>query len=68
MPSLVIGAERDWTFPPELGPRRSAAALPNSTYLEIPDAGHFPWVENTAVFIDGMREWLTATNRSGGRG
>lgn len=62
MPSLVIGAERDWTFPPELGPRRSAAALPNSTYVEIPDAGHFPWVENTAAFIDGMREWLATTD------
>lgn len=62
MPSLVIGAERDWTFPPDLGPRRSAAALPNSTYLEIPDSGHYPWIENTMVFIDGVRNWFTATD------
>lgn len=62
MPSLVIGADQDWTFPPALGPRRSAAALPNSTYLEIPESGHFPWVENTPAFIGGLGDWLTATN------
>jgi proline iminopeptidase len=62
MPSLVVGAERDWTFPPALGPRRSAAALPASTYLEIADAGHYPWIENTADFIGGVQEWLRRTN------
>jgi proline iminopeptidase len=61
VPSLVISAERDWTFPPALGPRRSAAALRDSTYLEIPESGHYPWVENTSTFIDGVRDWLVAT-------
>lgn len=62
MPSLVIGAENDWTFPPALGPRPSAAALPNSTYLEVPEAGHFPWVENPEVFLGGVSKWLSTTN------
>ena len=63
VPSLVIGAERDWTFPPDVAPKRTAAALPRSTYLEIPDSGHYPWVEQPDLFVEGVRAWLQDTMR-----
>ena len=43
-PVLVIGFADDVVLPPHLG-REVANALPNGSYLEIPDTGHLGFIE-----------------------
>ena len=47
-PVLVIGFADDVVTPPHLG-REVASALPNGSYLEIPDTGHLGFVEQPHV-------------------
>ena len=47
-PVLVIGFSDDVVLPPHLG-REVADALPNGRYLEIPDTGHFGFIEKPQV-------------------
>jgi pimeloyl-ACP methyl ester carboxylesterase len=43
-PVLVIGFADDVVLPPHLG-QEVADALPNGSYLEIPDTGHLGFIE-----------------------
>ncbi len=68
VPTLVIGATQDWTFPPEHGPRKIAAAVPGSTYVEIDQCGHYPFIEQTeefnaivAAFLDTLPPWPSSS-------
>ncbi len=45
-PALVIGFADDVVSPPHLG-REVADALPNGNYLQIPDAGHLGFLEQS---------------------
>lgn len=45
---LVIGFGDDIVIPPHLG-REVADAIPNGSYLEIPDAGHLGFIEQPQV-------------------
>lgn len=50
IPTLVMGATQDWTFPPEHGPKKIHAAVPGSTYVEFGECGHMPFIEQTEQF------------------
>ncbi len=47
-PALVIWGERDPWLNPELG-EAYASALPHAALERVPDAGHWPWLDQPAV-------------------
>ncbi len=57
-PTLVLGAARDWTFPLEVGPRRTHRMIAGSSYHEFPESGHFPYIEEHDDYIEVVSGWL----------
>ncbi|MEO6083214.1 MAG: alpha/beta hydrolase [Umezawaea sp.] len=41
--------------------RALAALFPTATYLEQPDAGHFPWLDDPQWLVEHLTAWLTTT-------
>ncbi|CAM3195222.1 alpha/beta fold hydrolase [Nocardioides dubius] len=58
VPTLVLGAARDWTFPVAVGARRTHGLIAGSSYHEFADSGHFPYVEENAEFLEVVTGWL----------
>lgn len=58
MPSLVVWGTRD-PYIPERFARAYARALPNSELLELPDAGHWWWLDRPDA-IERVVDFLTA--------
>ncbi|RNL61936.1 alpha/beta hydrolase [Nocardioides marmoriginsengisoli] len=58
VPTLVLGAARDWTFPLDVGARRTHRLIEGSSYHEFADSGHFPYVEEHDEFIEVVAGWL----------
>jgi pimeloyl-ACP methyl ester carboxylesterase len=56
MPALVIWGQADPYIPARFG-RAYADALGNAELLELPDAGHWPWLDRPDV-IDSVAEFL----------
>lgn len=54
VPTLVICGALDQATPPPLN-RAIAEAVPGTPYLEIPECGHCPPLENPAAFLDVLR-------------
>lgn len=59
MPALVVWGARDPYIPARFG-RAYAEALPNSELLELPDAGHWPWLDRPDA-IDRVAGFLGAS-------
>jgi pimeloyl-ACP methyl ester carboxylesterase len=59
MPALVVWGLKDPYIPARFG-RAYAAALQRSELIELPDAGHWPWLDRPEV-IDRVVEFLSAT-------
>jgi pimeloyl-ACP methyl ester carboxylesterase len=57
-PVLVIGFADDVVLPPHLG-REVAEALPNGSYLQIPDTGHLGFVEAPHAVNAAALEFFT---------
>jgi pimeloyl-ACP methyl ester carboxylesterase len=57
-PALVVWGGRDPYLPVEFG-RAYAERLPNAELLEVPEAGHWPWIERPAL-IDRIVAFLEA--------
>ncbi len=56
IPALVLyGADE---LGATLGGTALAEALPNATYALIPNAGHFPFIENPTAFFAAIRDFL----------
>jgi pimeloyl-ACP methyl ester carboxylesterase len=58
MPALVVWGARDPYIPVRFG-RAYAEALPNAELLELPDAGHWPWLDRPDT-IDRVAGFLGA--------
>ncbi len=58
-PALIVVGEDDFICSPESATRMHLA-LPNSKYLLIEKAGHFPWMEQPTEFETRVSEFLTA--------
>ena len=56
IPTLIIRGEHD--FIPESASRRIVASLQPSRFVEIPDAGHFAFVEQPEVVCSAIAEFL----------
>jgi len=57
VPTLIIVGAEDATTPPALS-KAMAAAIPNSTFIEIAGAGHFANAEAPAEFNEAILGWL----------
>jgi pimeloyl-ACP methyl ester carboxylesterase len=58
-PTLVVWGERDVVTPPAYG-RAVAAALPGSTFVSVPDAGHVPFRESPEAVWAALDRFLRA--------
>jgi pimeloyl-ACP methyl ester carboxylesterase len=58
MPALVVWGMKDPYIPARFG-SAYAQALPNAQLLELPDAGHWPWLDRPDV-IERIAEFLAA--------
>jgi pimeloyl-ACP methyl ester carboxylesterase len=59
VPSLVVVGSEDVLTPPG-DMRRMAAAIPGSTFVEIPGAGHLANLEDPTAFNDALQSFLEA--------
>ncbi|MGH2560775.1 MAG: alpha/beta fold hydrolase [Thermomicrobiales bacterium] len=57
VPALVLVGEQDWLTPPSAS-QVIAAGVPHADLMVMPEAGHFPFVEQPAVFADIVRRFL----------
>jgi pimeloyl-ACP methyl ester carboxylesterase len=57
-PALVVWGLRDRYLPARFG-AAYAAALPNAALVELPAAGHWPWIDDPAV-VDRVVRFLSA--------
>lgn len=57
-PVLVVWGMRDPYIPSEFG-ARYAAAFPNAELLELPDAGHWPWLDRPDA-VQRVADFLNA--------
>jgi pimeloyl-ACP methyl ester carboxylesterase len=62
-PALVVWGLRDRYIPARFG-GEYAARLPNAELLEVPDAGHWPWIDAPEV-VDRVIRFLAADEDSG---
>jgi len=60
MPVLIIWGNRDRIIPVEHG-RAGHAAIPHSHYVEIPDAGHWPQLDQPRLVSDALTDFIADT-------
>ncbi|HEX8120115.1 MAG TPA: alpha/beta fold hydrolase [Solirubrobacteraceae bacterium] len=60
MPTLVVWGERDNTIPIEHG-RAAHAAIPHSRFETLPEAAHFPHLEDPAGLARVLADFLAST-------
>jgi pimeloyl-ACP methyl ester carboxylesterase len=60
MPTLIVWGERDHTIPLEHG-RRAHEAIPHSFFRTLPDAAHFPHLEDPDGLARVLREFMQQT-------
>ena len=65
MPTLIVWGERDNTIPIEHG-RAAARGDPGSVFRTLPDAAHFPHLEDPDGARRSLREFI-AEHRAGAR-
>ncbi len=58
MPALVVWGAKDPYIPARFG-REYASALPHAELLELPDAGHYPWLDRPDA-VDRLIDFLIA--------
>lgn len=63
VPTLVIVGSEDTLTPPDVA-RSLAGSIPNSTFVEIPAAGHLSNVEAPEAFNEAVRNFLDRVSRS----
>lgn len=60
MPTMILWGERDNTIPLEHG-RRAHEAVPHSFFKTLPDAAHFPHLEDPDGVARALREFVQGT-------
>ena len=62
VPTLVIAGENDLVVPPRFS-KQLADGIVGSTFVTIPNSGHFPFVEGKKKFCQFVRKWLEGVPR-----
>ncbi|MEM7445654.1 MAG: alpha/beta hydrolase, partial [Pseudomonadota bacterium] len=58
-PTLVVAGRHDGITPLEPGAERIASLLPNAELYVFESSGHYPFIEEEAVFFDVLDGWLS---------
>jgi len=58
VPALVLGGRDDWIMPPAHSVEPLGASLPNAETTIFERSGHFPFIEERALFAEVVTEWL----------
>ena len=58
--SLVMAGRHDGITVPEYGAERIASLLPNADLHIFESSGHYPFIEEEALFFDKLERWLPA--------
>jgi pimeloyl-ACP methyl ester carboxylesterase len=61
VPSLVIWGARDRIIPIRHG-RRAHEEMPGSRFVELPDAGHFPQLDQPRGFFEALVQFMAETD------
>jgi pimeloyl-ACP methyl ester carboxylesterase len=61
VPTLVLWGDSDKLVTPDYG-RAYAAAIPNARFTTIPNAGHYPYLEQPDAFAQAVLPFLTERN------
>lgn len=59
-PTLVLAGRADFIMPADVTAEPLAAAVPHAELVVFEDSGHFPFVEENALFLRVVRRWLAA--------
>jgi pimeloyl-ACP methyl ester carboxylesterase len=59
-PTLVLAGADDKLIPAKIQ-REMAVEIPNAQYVEIPNCGHLPTMEEPEITSKYMRHWLART-------
>ncbi|MEL6228296.1 MAG: alpha/beta hydrolase [Cyanobacteria bacterium J06627_3] len=59
VPTLLISGQYDKITPAELG-RQAAALNTHIEYVEIPETGHFPMLEDAATYLSVVKDFLNS--------
>ena len=57
--TLVMAGSEDATTPPALA-RELAARIPGAKFRQLDGCGHCPQIENPALFVAAVEEFLSA--------
>jgi pimeloyl-ACP methyl ester carboxylesterase len=60
LPTLIAWGDRDRTIPVEHG-RAAQATIPNSRFVTIPGAAHFPHLERPVELADALADFIAST-------
>lgn len=60
VPTLVLAGRHDWIAPVEQGADR-LAAIPGAKRVVFEESGHFPFIEENALFLRVVEDWLQKT-------
>jgi len=58
VPTLVLGGHHDWMMPPSHSVEVLHTALPHAEMNIFERSGHFPFIEERALFAEVVTEWL----------
>jgi proline iminopeptidase len=58
--TLVVTGKYDWVTPIEYGAKRLMAGLKSADFVQFDESGHYPFVEESAKFVDVVGKWLDA--------
>ncbi|PXY18906.1 alpha/beta fold hydrolase [Prauserella muralis] len=62
--TLVVSGDRDRLVTPEHS-RALAELLPRARYVEIPGAGHYPYLERPGEFVEAVAHFVGADRKTG---
>ena len=57
VPTLLISGEKDRIIPPMMG-KEAAKLNEKLSYIEIPNTGHFPMLEDSSSYLKTVKEFL----------
>lgn len=60
MPTMIVWGERDNTIPPAHG-QKAHEAIPHSRFRSLPDAAHFPHLEDPDGLSEALRQFINDT-------
>lgn len=66
-PTLILSGKEDWITPHAQAGERIQAGLPHAESVLFENSGHFPFIEETDLFMKRIADWAAGLDNSGRR-